>query len=197
MLLVIGLILSVLLTFSAPAHSASQQCTQVGLGTVCATVVGQDVVVTLAGQEILRIKGPVGTVEVQVPVPGPTQLIPGPVRTIIVTQATPVPGPTRTIIMYVDRGGNVVTPSPTVTPRLTPTVPPATLEPQPTPSVLVVNRDRPVTKVIQKAVEIGLYVLLGGILVALIALVISYISGYKDAERQEAQNLKNLKDDLF
>lgn len=198
---VIGLIISVLLTFSAPAQADG--CTQVGLQNICATVVGQDVVITVQGQEILRIKGPVGTVEIQVPVPGPTQFLPGPVRTILVPQPTPVPGPTRTIIMYVYRTGPtvVVTPSPTVTPKLTPTVPSATLsstpEPQPTPSTKIVNRDRTVTKTIEKIAEIGLLVIIGGILLALIALGITYVSGYRDAKRQETEKLQSLKDELF
>jgi hypothetical protein len=200
MLVVIGLILSVLLTFSAPSRAASQ-CTQVGLGTVCAKVVGQDVVVTLGGVEILRVKGPVGTVEVQVPVPGPTKLVPGPIRTIIVPQVTPVPGPTRTIIIRVPAPVQTVTvtPSPSVTPKLTPTAPGATLTATPGPqsTTKVVTKNHTITKTIKDVVKIGAVLLLAGILVALIALGVSYVSGYRDAERQEVKKLENLKDELF
>lgn len=203
-------LLLVLLLFTGVAEPQSN-CEQSagGLGTVCTTVVGNDVVVTLAGREIARVPAPVKTISVKVPVPGPEQIVqvPGPVRTII--QSSPVPGPVRTV--FVDREGEpvpvrtVLVPTPVPVASLTPQSPSVTVTPQPsptpTPEPVVEERvrflDREVRISVPKAIAISAGLLALGILAGLVGLFIAYYVGYKDSEEQENRNWASFKNELF
>lgn len=212
-LVAIGLALMlVLFAFGDQARPASD-CEPSALGTICTTLVANDIVVTLAGREIARIPAPVKTVSVKVPVPGPTQLIPGPVRTIIVP--SPVPGPVRTV--YVTSPGPVVhspVPAPSrttsgpVVPKLTPTPGSATVSAVPSPVVTsspspvpgktsIRFRDRVVKVSVPQAIAISAGLLLLGLILGLAALYVVYRVGEKDGENIAARRGHELLHDLF
>lgn len=196
----LSIILSLLLATASPAQA--QDCANVaGVGTVCARLVNDEIVVTLLGTEVARLVAPVvqSTIRVQVPGPvvtvsGPTITVPGPVRT--------VPGPTRTIFIIRDGETITVTPSPTTrqntqsrgTVTITPSLRPS--PPAPSPRTVVVEKEKTVTISIPKAVGFSVGFVLLGILLALIALWVIYIVGYKEGEEGNKRFLLEFLRDL-
>ncbi|QIN94038.1 hypothetical protein PP459_gp196 [Streptomyces phage Wakanda] len=206
-------IMLALVLFVSPKKAYAQDCESTTLGTICASLVGNDVVVTLLGQEIARISAPVREVEVQVPVPGPTDIIrvPGPTRTVTVpgptkTVAVPVPGSNATATATVTlrpsgqsgaRRDNIepsTTPSAGKTPGVTPTV---TVTKTASPKVVVDEREKKVRVTIPQAIGISVGLLLLGLLLGLLALYTAYTVGYKNSEQAEAKAWRRWSDDLF
>lgn len=185
--------LALLVLFAFPNTAQAQDCKPTTLGTVCVNLVGQDISVTLLGQEIVRIPAPIK--EVQVNVPGPRVTIPGP------TINVPVPGPTRTIqvpgvsrpqptvTITVDRSGQIVPPRVTVTPTTSPQASVGassrTVSPTVTESPNEHVKEKGVRITVPQAVGISLGVLAFGIIAGLIAVYLAYASGYKDSEQAE------------
>src|SRR6188474_2791030 len=92
-LVAIGLALMLVL-FAFPGTAQAKDCESTSLGLVCANIVGDDIVVSLLGQEIARINVPVKEVIVKVPQPAVT--VPGPTTTIKLPGQN-IPGPTATV----------------------------------------------------------------------------------------------------
>jgi hypothetical protein len=216
-LITIGLvpIFLVLALFVSPDKAYAQDCESTTLGTICASLVGDDVVVTLLGQEIARITAPVREVTVEVPVPGPTDIIriPGPTITVpgpTSTVAIPVSGSTSTATATVtlrpsgqrDVARDTIEPSTTpsadeISPGFNPT---ATVTVTPSPKRVVDDRDK-IDKVrtitIPQAIGLSVGFLLLGLLLGLLALYSAYTVGYKNSEQAEAKAWRRFSDDLF
>jgi hypothetical protein len=202
-------ILLVLALFVSPDKAYAQDCKPTTAGTICASLVGDDVVVTLLGQEIARISAPVREVTVEVPVPGPTDIIripgptvtvPGPIRTITI----PVPGATTTATATVTLSPGQ---GPTARGTIGPSTLPSTAENAPgaNPTVTVTKTlppkkvvdERRVRITIPQAIGISLGLLLLGLAMGLLAMYASYAVGYKNSEQAEAKAWRRFSDDLF
>lgn len=208
-------ILLVLALFVSPNKAYAQDCESTTVGTICASLVGDDVVVTLLGQEIARITAPVKEVRVEVPVPGPTDIIkvpvPGPTKIIEVpgptrTVAVPVPGATSEATATVtlrpgQQGAARVTIKPSATPSLgakTPgSNPTATVTKTAPPKVVVDEHEKKVRITIPQAIGLSVGLLLLGLLLGLLALYIAYTMGYKNSEQAEAKKWREFSDNLF
>jgi hypothetical protein len=216
-LITMGLVplLLVLVLFVSPNKAYAQDCKPSTLGTICASLVGDDVVVTLLGQEIFRIAAPVKEIRVEVPIPGPTEIIHVPGPTIA------VPGPTKTVTIPVPGApGSNTTATATVTlrpsgqrdvargtlePSTTPSAgeitpgsnPTATVTITPSPKVVVDERDKIRTITIPQAIGLSVGFLLLGLLLGLLALYSAYTVGYKNSEQSEAKKWRQFSDDLF
>jgi hypothetical protein len=194
-LLTFGVFVSLLLGITSPA--SAQTCTDVsGVGRVCTVLAGDKVVVTVLGVEVARVDAPVvhSTVRVQVPgpirtIPGPTTTVPGPTRTI--------PGPIRTI--YITRDGKTITVSPTIPsgqttyPRDRVSITPS---PMPSPVYKTVAKEREITISIPKAVGFSVGLILAGVLLALAALWLIYIVGYREGSEGDKKFLRDFLNDL-
>jgi hypothetical protein len=212
-------IILALVLFVSPNKAYAQDCKPSTLGTICASLVGDDVVVTLLGQEILRIPAPVKEIRVEVPVPGPTDIIkvpvPGPTKII------EVPGPTKTVTVPVPgKPGETSTATATVTlspsgqkgaardtmkPSATPSAgenspgakPTVTVTKTAPPKVVVDEREKKVRITIPQAIGLSLGLLLLGLLLGLLALYAAYTVGYKNSEQAEAKKWREFSDNLF
>ena len=207
-------ILLALVLFVSPNKAYAQDCETTKAGTICASLVGNDVVVTLLGLEIARISAPIREVKVEVPVPGPTIRLPGPTETVTI----PVPGPTEylpgpsaptaTATVTLSPGQEGVahgTINPSARPSETTNAPSASNAPEVTttvtasPEVVVDEREREkkVTVTIPQAIGASVGLLLLGLLLGLSALYAAYTVGYKDSEQAQAKAWRRFSDDLF
>lgn len=204
-----GLALLALFAFPTNAHAAD--CEQSPLGQVCVSLVGQDISVTLLGQEIVRIPAPVREVEVRVPgprvtIPGPTVNVPvpGPTRTIEVPGVSiPQPGPTVTITVRPD--GQIVGPRATVTSTPTSSSSRAEASSVPTPTVTETQNvtSKPKEKVkevrvsVPQAIGISAGLFLLGLILGLLAIYSAYAIGYKNSEESELKTWEAFRDEIL
>lgn len=208
-----------LVLFVSPNKAYAQDCKPSTLGTICASLVGNDVVVTLLGQEIARISAPIKEIRVEVPVPGPTDIIkvpvPGPTRIIEVPGPTttvnvPVPGKpgsnsTATATVTLHPSGQKGVARDTIKPSTTPSAgkntpgsnPTVTVTKTASPKVVVDEREKKVRITIPQAIGLSVGLLLLGLLLGLLALYAAYTVGYKNSEQSEAKKWRQFSDDLF
>lgn len=191
-------ILSMLSFYAYPQSAEAAGCT---VSDPCVTLVGSDIVVTVAGVQVAKIPAPVKTVQVKVPVPGPVktiiQSIPQPGTTVIIpgpTKTVKVPGPTVTIIKTVTgtpQPAQTITSKPTV--RVTPV-------PVPSPSVVVKTvpgKTKTVTVTRTKAAGISLLILILGIILGFTAVQLAGRFAKRKAQKEEVSHLADLRDGLF
>lgn len=134
-----------------------------------------------------KVPGPTVTLP---PKPRATVTIPGPTSTVTVrpnnTRPSQAPaGPTRTV---------TVTPSPSSGLTRQPITPSGTVEPTPEPSGDNTSETRTKTETIVRRVVAGTLALTVLAALAILALWLGYILGYKGAERQEVRSLRNMLD---
>jgi hypothetical protein len=224
-LITIGLVpmILALVLFVFPSKAtAAPECEATSVGTICARLVGNDVVVTLLGQEIARIAAPVREVEVQVPVPGPTEIIPGPTEIIPgptrTTTIPPIPGPTTTVTVPGSDSTSTATATVTLRPSgqssearvnigpsatvsggdIAPGSTPQAIETITSPPKTVVDeREKKVTVTIPQAIGISLGLLLLGLLLGLAAVYAAYAVGYKNSEEADLKEWRKFTNDLF
>lgn len=185
-LIAIGLALLALFAF--PGNAQAADCEQSSLGQICVGLVGQDISVTLLGQEIVRIPAPVREVEVRVPGPrvtiaGPTinVPVPGPTRTIEVPGVSiPQPGPTVTITVRPD--GQIVRSRVTVTPTATSSAAQATSTVTENVSLKPKEKVKKVMVSVPQAIGISAGLFLLGMILGLLAIYAAYAVGYKNSE---------------
>lgn len=204
-----------LVLFAFPNTAEAQECESTTLGSICARVVANDVVITLLGQEILRIPAPVREVKVEVPgprvnIPGPTQTVRIPGPTVTATEEVVAPGATVTI----RPGGQDDTPRVTVDPSSRASGSGSSSEEEsnqsePTPTATeteTIETEGPAktntkTKTIEvsvpQAVGLSIGLLLLGLVLGLLALYTAYAVGYKNSEQSELKAWQQLRSDLF
>src|SRR5215216_5186536 len=96
-LITFGVVILILLGTAEPA--SAQECADVsGVGTVCARLVNDEIVVSVLGVQVAKLDAPVVSSTVRVNIPGPAVTVPGPERTIRVSGPRSSPSTiTRTI----------------------------------------------------------------------------------------------------
>lgn len=163
----------------------------------------------LDGSVILRVPIPTIKVpgpEIEIPgptirVPGPTVRVPGPtVRVPGPTETVRIPGPTSTVTVRPDNVGPSASPTETVTATVGPTGQPTTsrgtVTASPEPEVVTETETRTKTETIVRNVLLGTLATVVLVGLAILALWIGYILGYKGAERNEARSLRNMLDGI-
>lgn len=203
-LIAIGLALLALFAFPTTAQAAD--CEQSPLGQVCVSLVGQDISVTLLGQEIVRIPAPVREVEIRVPGPrvtiaGPTinVPVPGPTRTIEVPGVSiPQPGPTVTVTVRPD--GQIVRSRATVTSsssRAESSVPTPTITETQNVASKPKEKVKEVKVSVPQAIGISAGLFLLGMLLGLLAIYSAYAIGYKNSEETELKTWEAFRNEIL
>lgn len=200
------LILSpILFAISKPESTQAAQadivsCAPEGNAVVCRLLNGS--VILRVPIPTIKVPGP----EIEIPgptvrVPGPTVRVPGPtVRVPGPTETVRIPGDTETVTAQPNNVGPSAAPTETVTATVGPTGQPTatrgTITSSPEPEVATETETRTKTETIVRNVLLGTLATVVLVGLAILALWIGYVLGYKGAERHETRSLRNMLDGI-